>query len=285
MKYQSFDWSDLSTFPTWVTTFLNGINIFKPTEQKACEMTLYLMQDKAAEMTKHLSGQVDMTNLKNLLKEMDQIFNASGNQEVLASLFESLTQKEDESLQDYAYQLEHLFKRAYPSEKVDTSLFLKQKFISGLLSKPLKICLRSPPLPTTFRSAVTVALAHMAALYPDQQIVRSRSAIYKAAVYHPNPIVSLKWKENNIQSLVEEPDTDIMEMLTKERDSSIRIPIQSTNPAIILIRSVSYSTRTCRLGTPKRTALSVKYNLVRQRKRLNPLHGTQGPRGVSFGQS
>ena len=73
-------------------------------------MALYLMQDKAAEMTKHLSGQVDMTNLKNLLKEMDQIFNVSGNQEVSASLFESLTQKEDVSVQDYAYQLEHLFK-------------------------------------------------------------------------------------------------------------------------------------------------------------------------------
>ena len=66
-------------FPTWVTTFLNGVNIFKPTEQEAFEMALYLMQDKDAEMTKHLSGQVDMTNLKNLLIEMDQVFNASGN--------------------------------------------------------------------------------------------------------------------------------------------------------------------------------------------------------------
>ena len=44
-KYQSFDGSDLSTFPTWVTTFLNGVNIFKPTEQEAFEMALYLMQD------------------------------------------------------------------------------------------------------------------------------------------------------------------------------------------------------------------------------------------------
>ena len=103
VKYQSFDGSNLSAFPTWVTTFLNGINIFNPTEQEACKMALYLMQDKAAEMTKHLSGQVDMTNLKNLLKEMDQIFNALGNQEVSASLFESLTQKEDVSVQDYAY--------------------------------------------------------------------------------------------------------------------------------------------------------------------------------------
>ena len=91
-----------------------------------------------------------MTNLKNLLKEMDQIFNASGNQEVSASLFECLTQKEDVSVQDYAYQSEHLFKRAYPSEKVDTSPFLKQKFISGLLSEPLKIRPSSPPLPTMF---------------------------------------------------------------------------------------------------------------------------------------
>ena len=97
---------------------------------------------------------------------------------------------------------------------MDTSPFLKQKFISGLLSEPLKIGLHSPLLPTTFRSAVTVALAHNAALYPDQQIVRSRSAIYKAAVYRPNPIVSLKRKENHIQSLVEESDADIMEMST-----------------------------------------------------------------------
>ena len=51
VKYQSFDGSDLSTFPTWVTTFLNGINIFKPTEEEACKMALYLTQDKAAEMT------------------------------------------------------------------------------------------------------------------------------------------------------------------------------------------------------------------------------------------
>ena len=102
-------------------------------------------------------------------------------------------------------------------EKVDTSPFLKQKFISGLLSKPLKIRLSSLPLPTTFRSAVTVVLAHTAALYPDQQIIRSRSAIYKAAVYHPNPIVSPKRKENNIQSLVEEQDTDIMEMSTGKK--------------------------------------------------------------------
>ena len=117
VKYQSFDGSDLSPFRTWVTTFLNGINMFKPTEQEAFEMALYLMQDKDAEMTKHLSGQVDMTNLKNLLKEMDQIFNTSGNQEVSASLFESLTQKENVSVQEYAYQLEHLFNRAYPSKK------------------------------------------------------------------------------------------------------------------------------------------------------------------------
>ena len=48
---------------------------------------------------------------------MDQIFNTSGNQVVSASLFESLTQKENVSVQDYAYQLEHLFKRAYPSKK------------------------------------------------------------------------------------------------------------------------------------------------------------------------
>ena len=103
-------------------------------------------------MTKDLSGQVDMSSLKTLLTEMDLIFNASGNQEVSASLSESLTQKEDVSVQDYPYQLEHLFKWAYPTEKVDTSPFLKQRFISGLLSEPFKSCLRSPPLPTTFRS-------------------------------------------------------------------------------------------------------------------------------------
>ncbi len=155
-----------------------------------------------------------------------------------------MTQKEDVSIQDYAYQLEHLFKRAYPLEKVDTSPFLKQKFISGLLSKPLKIRLSSPPLPTTFRSAVTVVLAHTAALYPYQQIVRSRSAIYKAAVYHANPIVSPKRKENNIQSLVEEQDTDIMEMSTGKKGFIRKDTCSVHRSAIIQIRSVSYSTHT-----------------------------------------
>ena len=175
-------------------------------------MALFLMQDKASEMTRHLQGQLEMNNLKQLLLELDSIFNASGNQEVSASLFESLTQKEDVPVQDYAYQLEHLFQRAYPQENIDSSPFLKQKFISGLLSEPLKIRLRSPPIPTTFRSAVTTALAHTAALYPDYLVVRNRSALYKSAVYRPNPILSLKRKESTIQamdslSISQQPET------------------------------------------------------------------------------
>ena len=54
---------------------------------------------------------------------------------------------------------------------------LLNKFINGLLSQPLAVKLRSPPVATTYRNLVRDAMAHTAAMYPEHQLCKHKSAL------------------------------------------------------------------------------------------------------------
>ena len=143
-KYDIFTGQDMSKFPEWVAQFLSGINLFQPTEPNACKLALHLLRDKAAEMSKNVSQNVTMQNLQELLTALDRIFNTSGNRIVAVGLFNGFTQREDMPVQDYAIRIEQLFYLAYPGMNPDGSIFLMDRFITGLISLEVKQRLRIP---------------------------------------------------------------------------------------------------------------------------------------------
>ena len=130
-KYDIFTGQDMSQFSEWVTQFLSGVNLFQPTEANACKIALHLLKGKAAEMSKNVPEQVSMQNLQELLTTLDRIFNTTGNRIVAVGLFNSFTQREDLSVQDYSIKIEQLFYRAYPGVNPDASVFLMDRFING----------------------------------------------------------------------------------------------------------------------------------------------------------
>ena len=95
-----------------------------------------------------------MLDLNEVLKNLDQLFNTTGNRMVAVNLFNSYSQREDVPVQDYSIGIDHLFYRAYPWVEPNKSIFLMDKFITGLVSPQIKEKLRIPPMPTTFREAV-----------------------------------------------------------------------------------------------------------------------------------
>ena len=141
-KLDVFTGQDMSQFPEWVAQFLSGVNLFQPTEPSACKVALHLLRGKAAEMAKNISQQVSMVNLQELLMGLDRIFNATGNRIVAVNLFNSFSQREHMSVQDYSIGIEHLFYRAYPGVDPDGSIFLMDHFITGLASPQVKERLR-----------------------------------------------------------------------------------------------------------------------------------------------
>ena len=144
-KMDTFTGFDMSTFPQWVAQFLSGINLLQPTKPHACRMALALLQNRAAEMAKTVPEEVSMTDLQQLLVSLDRLFNTTGNRMVAVNLFNSYSQKEDISIQDYSLNIEQLFYRAYPGVDPNQSIFLMDKFISGLVSPQVKERLRIPP--------------------------------------------------------------------------------------------------------------------------------------------
>ena len=113
-KMDIFTGKDMSQVPEWVAQFLSGINLLQPTEPNACKVALALLRGKAAEMAKTVPQQVTMLNLQELLTCLDRIFNTTGNRIVAVNLFNSFSQREHMSVQDYAIGIEQLFYRAYP---------------------------------------------------------------------------------------------------------------------------------------------------------------------------
>ena len=105
-KYDIFTGQDKSQFLEWVAQFLSGINLFQPTEPNACKIALHLLRGKAAEMSKNFPEQVTMQNLQEFLTALHRIFNATGNRIVAVGHFNSFTQREDLSVQDYAIGIE-----------------------------------------------------------------------------------------------------------------------------------------------------------------------------------
>ena len=128
-KYDIFTGQDMRQFPKWIAQFLSGINLFQPTEPNACKIALHLMRGRVAEMSKNVSQQVTMQNLQELLTALDRIFNTTGNRLVAVGLFNSFTQLEDMSVQDYSVNIEQLFYCAYPGMNPDGSIFLMDRFI------------------------------------------------------------------------------------------------------------------------------------------------------------
>ena len=96
-------------------------------------------------------------------------------------LLTSLTAFVKEPSAGLRYCIENLFYRAYPRTELDKSIFLMDKFITGLVSPQLKEKLRTPPLPKTFREAVNSATAFSAAFFPEHQTLRQRSFAWKMA--------------------------------------------------------------------------------------------------------
>ena len=64
-------------------------------------------------MAKNIPQQVSMTNLQELLTGPDKNFNTTGNRIGAVNLFNSFSQQEDMSVQDYSIGIEHLFYRAW----------------------------------------------------------------------------------------------------------------------------------------------------------------------------
>ena len=177
----------MSQFPEWVAQFLSGVNLFQPTEPSACKVPLHLLRGKAAEMAKNIPQQVSMTNLQELLTGLDKIFNTTGNRIVAVNLFNSFSQREDMSVQDYSIGIEQLLYRAYPAVDPNGSMFLMDRFITGLVSPQVREKLRIPPQPGNFRDAVNSAMAFTAAMFPEHQTMRQWSLAWKmaASAIHP----------------------------------------------------------------------------------------------------
>ena len=118
-------------------------------------------------MAKKIPQQVSMNNLQELLTGLNKLFNTTGNRVVAMNIFNSYSQKEDVSVQDYSIGIEQLFYRSYPGVDPNQSIFLMDRFISGLVSPQIKEKLRIPPQPTNFRDAVNSAMAYTAAIFPE----------------------------------------------------------------------------------------------------------------------
>ena len=141
-------------------------------------------------MVKNIPQQVSMTNLQELLTGLDKLFKTTGNIIVAVNIFNSFSQREDMSVQDYSIGIEHLFYGAYPRVHPDKSIFLMDCFITGLVSPQVKEKLRILPQPGTFRDAVNSAMAFTAAMFPDHQTLKQRSLAWKMAASSSHPLLT-----------------------------------------------------------------------------------------------
>ena len=189
-KMDIFTRQNMSQFPEWVAQFLSGVNLYQPSEPHACRVALHLLRGKAAEMAKNIPEQIRMTDLQELLTSLDKLFNTTGNRMVAVNLFNSYTQREDVPVQDYSLKIEQLFYRAYTGVDPNESIFLLDRFISGLVSPQIREKLRIPPQPMTFRDAVNSTMAFTAAIFPEHQTLRQKSLAWKMAASSSHPLMT-----------------------------------------------------------------------------------------------
>ena len=211
-KLDTFSGHDMSQFPEWVTQFLSGVNLFQPTEPSACKVALHLLRGKAAEIAKNIPQQVSMTNLQELLTGLDKIFNTTGNRIVAVNLFNSFSQREDMSVQDYSIGIKHLFYQAYPRVDPNGSIFLMDCSITGLVSPQVKEKLRIPLQPGNFRDTVNSAMAFTAAMFPEHQTLRQWSLAWKMATSSNHPLLTKsihKDPKGSIQVIDESPEGEV----------------------------------------------------------------------------
>ena len=281
-KMDIFTGLDMSQFPQWVAQFLSGINLLQPTESHACRMALALLRNRAAEMEKTVPEEVSMNDLQQLLTSLDKLFNTTGNRMVAVNLFNSYSQKEDVSIQDYSLNIEQLFYRAYPGVVPNQSIFLMDKFISGLVSPQVKERLRIPPQPTTFRDAVNSAMAFTAAIFPEHQILRQKSLAWKMAASSSHPLMTKSTNGNRlIQMLESSPEEESIQAIRrwcalhksdKHSDSDCRAQQESTPPTAAKRRPTGDK----KVGKPRR----LHFKSTTDRKKF--LRSIEEMEGVSF---
>ena len=115
-------------------------------------------------MAKSISQDCTMRDLAELLEHLDRMFNTSGNRMVAVNLFNSFCQREDVPVQAYSIDIENRSIEHIREQNPNQSIFLMDKFITGLVSPQIKEKLRTPPLPRNFREAVNGAMAFSAAI-------------------------------------------------------------------------------------------------------------------------
>ena len=189
-KMDTFMGQDMNQFHEWVAQFLSGVNLYQPTEPQACRIALHLLRGKAAEMAKNISQQVSMSKLQELLTGLDKLFNTTNNWVVAVNIFNSYSQREDVSVQDYSNGIEQLFYQLYPGVDPNQSIFLMDRFISGLVSPQIKEKLRIPPQPTNVRDAVSSAMTYTPTIFPEHRTLRQRSLTWKMAASSSHPLLT-----------------------------------------------------------------------------------------------
>lgn len=175
-----------TSYSDWRTSFLAKLNFLKPTEMSACLHALSLMSGKAASMTKHLrEEQPPIQRLSDLFSRLDKIFHTVGDAAIAANLYETCTQQEDQSIQDYFIRLDTLFRQAYPESPPESSRQLANKFARGLLSQTIRQQILQPPLCENIAKMAEKAMQLATVYYPEAQIPgnKSRNTRYKMATY------------------------------------------------------------------------------------------------------
>ena len=201
---------------------------------------------------------------------------------VAVNLFNSYSQKEDVPIQDYSLNIEQLFYRAYPGVDPNQSIFLMDKFISGLVSPQVKERLRIPPQPTTFRDAVDSAMAFAAAMFPEHQILRQRSLAWKMAASSSHPLMTRSISGNrSIQMLESSPEEESIQAIRrwcalhktdKHSDSDCRAQQESTPPTAAKRRPTGDK----KVSKPRR----LRFKPTTDRKKF--LRSIEEMEGVSF---
>ena len=87
----------------------------------------------------------------------------------------------------------------------DGSIFLMDRFITGLISLEVKQRLRVPPQPGHFREAVERAISLTAAIYHGDQILKQKSLAWKMAASTSNPLHT-KFTQKNPRGFIQMMD-------------------------------------------------------------------------------
>ena len=260
-KMDTFTGQDMNQLPEWVAQFLFGINLYQTTEPQDCRFALHLLRGKAAEMAKNIPQQVSMNNLQELLTGLDKLFNTMGNRVVAVNIFNSYSQREDVSAQEYSIGIEQLFYHSYPGLDPNQSIFLMDRFILGLVSPQIKEKLRIPPQLTNFKDAVSSAMVYTAAIFPEHQTLRQRSLAWKMAASTSHPLLT--------KSIHGSPRAAIQMLGTSEDED--HVSIQAIKQWCALHKLDKHSDADCRAqqdtttpSTKKRPTVTKKGNKPRR---------------------